>query len=220
MTLKLIFEPNEFFENTELTCVVEYEYGSQVKKSTGTDIKWKPGKDITYKLKTLKKKANNKKKANKKKGKLNESVEVEVFLSLFDIFTKEYTFEDATKNDDAANPSKPNLFFVEEVVDAIGEIAGEDSLAYYLDCVHDEGLEGLEGMKEDMETIGEGVEDSEGDEDEETQTSGKNNNRKQSTKSGKSKKSKTKSRKNTEDKIEEAEVKVPSEPNEKECKQN
>lgn len=118
--------------------------------------------------------------------------------------------------------STPSLYYVEEMVDAIGDMAGEDSLVYYLDCVHDDA----ECGEDHMEDIDEDDEDEDDDEEEgviedgvETQPIG-NKNRKASTKSGKSGKSKKgKSRKNTEDKVE-AEVKVPSEPNKEECKQN
>lgn len=67
LSLKLIFEENEFFENPELTCEVLYEHVDQVKKSTGCDIKWKPGKDITTKPKA-KKNPTKKQRAQKKKG--------------------------------------------------------------------------------------------------------------------------------------------------------
>jgi len=92
MTLKLFFEENEHFENTELTCDVHYENQNEVRKSVGCDIKWKPGKNITTKPKN--KKPNKKERAKKKKGIIDP---VDNKLSLFDIFTKEYT-EEETKN--------------------------------------------------------------------------------------------------------------------------
>lgn len=212
MTLKLMFEENEFFENSELSCTVHYLHGEEFYKSEGCDIKWKPGKNITTKPKN--KKLNKKQREKKKKG-IIEPVDDQ--LSLFDIFTKEYTMEEAQKT--ANDPSVPNLFFVNEMVEAIGDIAGEDSLIYYLDCVHDDEQEGLED--DDMEAIDEDEEDEEDNDEDETEdksapTSAKKH-RKVSTKSNKSKggKGKAKSRKNTED-----EVKVPSEPNKEECKQN
>merc|ERR1711874_460475 len=186
MTLKLMFEENEFFENSELSCTVHYLHGEEFYKSEGCDIKWKPGKNITTKPKT--KKPTKKQREKKKKG-IVEPVDDK--LSLFDIFTKEYTMEEAEKT--ASDPSIPNLFFVNEIVEAIGDIAGEDSLIYYLNCVQDD------------------------DEEEKSAPTSAKKHRKISTKSNKSKggKGKAKSRKNTED-----EVKVPSEPNKEECKQN
>merc|ERR1712113_745237 len=102
---------------------------------------------------------------------------------------------------------------VQEVIEAISEIAGENSLLYYLDVAKDEDL-----GDDDLEMIDEDDEDDEDDDedDEEEEEAPAKKVRKVSTKSGKSKKSKgKKSRKNTED-----EVKVPSEPNKEECKQN
>merc|ERR1711874_643268 len=150
-----------------------------------------------------------KKQREKKKKGIVEPVDDK--LSLFDIFTKEYTMEEAEKT--ASDPSIPNLFFVNEIVEAIGDIAGEDSLIYYLNCVHDEDMEDFE--EDDMEAIDEGDDEEDDDEEEKSAPTSAKKHRKISTKSNKSKGGKGKSRKNTED-----EVKVPSEPNKEECKQN
>lgn len=91
------------------------------------------------------------------------------------------------------------------MVDAIGDVAGEDSLSYYLDCVK---------MDDDMEAALDGI-DEEDDEDDESEEETKKPSRKASTKSKGSKKGK-KSRKNST----EEEVKIPEEPNKEECKQN
>merc|ERR1711976_615161 len=65
MTLKLIFEENEFFEGTELTTVLKFEGYEEIKSSEGGDIKWKPGKKVMIKLKTKKSKKDNKKNIKK-----------------------------------------------------------------------------------------------------------------------------------------------------------
>lgn len=200
LTLKMFFEPNEHFENEELTCVVDYEYSEQVKKSTGCEINWKQGKRITTKPDTKKKSQKERKMA--KQGK---TIPKEDKLSLFDIFARDYTFEEATKMEPTT--MQPSLFYVEEMVDIIGEVCGEDSLLYYLE-VEKGGFD----LDDDMEIIDEDEEDD--DEDEEPNTASAKKHRKISTKSNKSKKSK-KSRKNTEE-----DVKIPTEPNKEECKNN
>lgn len=91
------------------------------------------------------------------------------------------------------------------MVDAIGDVAGEDSLSYYLDCVKME-----EGFGDQLGDIAEDDEDDESEEEDKKKPS-----RKTSTLSKGSKKGK-KSRKNST----EEEVKIPEEPNKEECKQN
>jgi len=200
LTLKMFFEPNEHFENEELTCVVDYEYAEQPKKSTGCEIKWKQGKRITTKPETKKKSQKERKMA--KQGK---SIPKEDKLSLFDIFSRDYTFEEATKMDPTT--MQPSLFYVEEMVDIIGEVCGEDSLLYYLEVQKADAMD-------DMEIIDEDDEDEDEEDESEPNTASAKKHRKVSTKSNKSKKSK-KSRKNTEE-----DVKIPTEPNKEECKNN
>merc|ERR1711974_246815 len=149
------------------------------KKSTGTEIKWKPGKNIT----TRSKKAKPGKKQRKKGGNAaDQKVEP---LSFFDMFGN--YVEDEKFVEDPDNP-KPSLYLVDEVIEAIGNVAGEESLFYYLNIIKDE-LDGMEEIDEEDEE----------DEDDEDDTPVKKN-RKVSTKSGKSnksgKKNKGKSRKN------------------------
>merc|ERR1712010_442422 len=144
LTLKMFFEPNEHFENEELTCVVDYEYAEQPKKSTGCEIKWKQGKRITTKPETKKKSQKERKMA--KQGK---SIPKEDKLSLFDIFSRDYTFEEATKMDPTT--MQPSLFCVEEMVDIIGEVCGEDSLLYYLEVQKADAMDDMEIIDEDDE---------------------------------------------------------------------
>jgi len=208
MSLKLVFDENEHFENTDITCLLEYNFDNDEipKLSKGCEIKWKQGKNITTKPKN--KKPTKKQREKKKKGIIDP---VETQLSLFDIFSKDYKVEDAPQFPDPKD-LQPDIYHVQEVIEAISEIAGENSLLYYLDVAKDEDI-----GDEDLEMIDEDDDEDDDDEsdEEETQTSAKKM-RKVSTKSGKSKKSKgAKSRKNTED-----EVKVPAEPNKEECKQN
>jgi hypothetical protein len=207
-TLKCIFDENEYFENTELSVVIEYEWLSIPKKSTGTVIKWKPGKIVTTRP-IEKKKGKNQRKKDKKGGK-TETVAQK--LSFFDIF-KDFKVEKSTAVEDPMNP-QPSLELVDEMVMGITDIAGEDSLYYYLDCVHLDEFEDLEAIDEENE-----------DSEEEAHKQVKGVSRKASHKSGKSgksgkdgkegKKSKKASRKNTAD-----EVPIPAEPNKEECKQN
>jgi len=196
MTLKLIFEENEHFEGTELTTTLKFEGYEEIKSSEGGEIKWKPGKKVMTKLKT--KKPTKSDKRNKKKGKIEEKVKE---LSFFDMF---YSFNAPPEHEIDEKDLQPDLYYVQEMVDAIGDVAGEDSLSYYLNCVK---------MEDDLDgELGAIDEDDEDDEDEEDGPQYAK--RKASTKSKGSKKSK-KSRKNTED-----EVKIPAEPNKEECKQN
>merc|ERR1719362_1549643 len=181
--IKSELKPNEHFENEELTCVVDYEYAEQPKKSTGCEIKWKEGK----------------------MAKQGKSIPKEDKLSLFDIFSRDYTFEEATKMDPTT--MQPSLFYVEEMVDIIGEVCGEDSLLYYLEVQKADAMD-------DMEIIDEDEEDDDEEDESEPNTASAKKHRKVSTKSNKSKKSK-KSRKNTEE-----DVKIPTEPNKEECKNN
>jgi len=197
LTLKLIFEENDYFEGTELTTALNFEGYEEIKKCEGCDIKWKPGKNVMTKIKT--KKPTKSDKRNKKKGKIEEKIKE---LSFFDIFRS--FNEPPAETEIDPNNLQPDLYYVQEMVDAIGDVAGEDSLSYYLDCVKmDDDLEGELG----------GI-DEEDEDDESEDASPKKPSRKASTKSKGSKKGK-KSRKNTED-----EVKIPEEPNKEECKQN
>merc|ERR1712210_299613 len=136
-------------------------------------------------------------------AKQGKSIPKEDKLSLFDIFSRDYTFEEATKMEPTT--MQPSLFYVEEMVDIIGEVCGEDSLLYYLE-VEKGGFD----IEDDMEIIDE----EDDDDDEEPNTGSAKKHRKVSTKSKASKKSK-KSRKNTEE-----DVKIPTEPNKEECKNN
>merc|ERR1719264_2009433 len=174
LTLKMFFEPNDHFENEELTCVVDYEYSEQVKKSTGCEIKWKQGKRITTKPETKKKSQKERKMA--KQGK---SIPKEDKLSLFDIFSRDYTFEEATKMEPTT--MQPSLFYVEEMVDIIGEVCGEDSLLYYLEVQKADAMD-------DMEIIDEDDEDEDEEDESEPNTASAKKHRKVSTKSNKSKK--------------------------------
>ena len=79
LNLKLIFEENEHFENTELSVKVTYEYLEIPVKSEGTVINWKAGKNITTKPKTAKKGKKDRKKAK-------NAPSEETILSFFDIF--------------------------------------------------------------------------------------------------------------------------------------
>lgn len=193
--LKLQFEANDHFDNEELVVTVEYK-DDLAQKSTGTVINWKEGKNITTKKPNAKKEKKNKKQ--------KEKIKKDLKLSFFDIFGN---FKGQDEAVDADKNPLPCLMFVTEIIAAIGDVAGEDSLAYYLDCVHFEDEEGLgldaEGDDDEFEDV---VEDKEV------------RKRKESTKSGKSKgkqSAKGKSRKNTEE-----EVKIPDEVNKEECKQN
>lgn len=134
MTLKLIFEENEHFENTELDCTLEYDFDQDEmpKKTKGCDIKWKQGKNITTRPKN--KNPTKKQREKKKKGIVDP---VETSLSMFDIFTKEYKVEDAPQFPDPNN-LQPDIYHVQEIIEAISEIAGENSLLYYLDVAKDE----------------------------------------------------------------------------------
>lgn len=211
-TLKCFFDENEHFENTELSVVIEYEWLSVPKKSTGTVINWKPGKTITTKP-IEKKKGKNQRKKEKKGG---NTEKVAQKLSFFDIF-RDFKVEKSTAVEDPMNP-QPSLELVDEMVMGITDIAGEDSLYYYLDCVHMDDFE-------DLEAIDEAIFEENEEDEEETPKPVKGVPRKASHKSGKSgksgkdgkdgKKSKKASRKNTAD-----EVPIPEEPNKEECKQN
>jgi len=198
LTLKLIFEENEYFEGTELTTTLRFEGYEEIKTCEGCEIQWKHGKNVMTKIKAKKPTKSDKK--NKKKGKVEAKI---TELSFFDIFRS--FDEPPAETEIDANNLQPDLYYVQEMVDAIGDVAGEDSLSYYLDCVKME-----EGFGDQLGDIAEDDEDDESEEEDKKKPS-----RKTSTLSKGSKKGK-KSRKNST----EEEVKIPEEPNKEECKQN
>jgi len=78
-SLKFFFAPNEYFENDVLTVKFTMLSEQEVDKITGTEIKWKEGKDVTKKQITKKQK-------NKKTGKnrtVTRTVDADSFFNFF-----------------------------------------------------------------------------------------------------------------------------------------
>lgn len=123
------FAPNEYFDNTELKVEVTFE-GEMPKKSVGTKINWKAGKDITKKV--VKKTQKNKKTGAKRT--VEKEIRAKTFFGLFTDFTDKDA-EDEQVNED--EEEQPNIFILAETLDHLADVV-PFSLEYYLGVVEDE----------------------------------------------------------------------------------
>lgn len=121
--------PNEFFDNTELKVEVTFE-GEMPKKSVGTKINWKAGKDITKK--NVKKTQKNKKTGAKRT--VEKEIKAKTFFGLFADFTDKDAEEEAQNEDEE---EQPNIFILAETLDHLADVV-PFSLEYYLGVVEDE----------------------------------------------------------------------------------
>lgn len=160
--LKFWFSPNPFFTNEVLTktYVMDPEDDEELKKTIGTDIVWKPGKNLTVKM--MKKK--NKNRGNGKVGS-KVTTKIEACDSFFNFFSP-------PKEEDVVSPEEIEALDALVAADfEIGETICSEVISravlWYADEVHD---------SEEEEDVGgdDGDDDEEGDDEEGDEDDGEN----------------------------------------------
>eukprot|EP00826_Nyctotherus_ovalis_P030882 TRINITY_DN2465_c0_g1_i16.p1 TRINITY_DN2465_c0_g1~~TRINITY_DN2465_c0_g1_i16.p1 ORF type:complete len:278 (-),score=99.62 TRINITY_DN2465_c0_g1_i16:58-891(-) len=126
-----MFDPNEWFTNTELSkeITLDEDDASMCKENVGTEINWNEGKNVT--VKTVKKKQKNKKtKATREKIKVTE---VESFFNFFKTRNVSENYDDDDKQNE--------VLAIENDIDMMDEIVESlmpKVLYYYMGLVEEE----------------------------------------------------------------------------------
>jgi len=159
-TLSFTFGPNEFFENEVLTKVYHMKDEKDAEKTTGTDIKWKEGKNLTKKSVTKKQK-------NKKTGKTRtttKEVDCESFFAFFkEVEAKKHEHKEGEEcEDDEEHEHDDDMLDHMDFGATLVEEILPYHLEYYLGVKKDIDYAGLGGG--DDEDLSEGDDDSEEEE--------------------------------------------------------
>lgn len=147
LTVKFLFNQNEFFTNSDLTLKVHYKDEQEVEKIEGTDIQWAEGKDPTKKK--IKKKQKNKK-TNETRT-IVKTVDAESFFNVFQ--SRAQPDENAAMESEEENELLDKIDQAMNLAEDVDDILIPDALEYYLglnDDLYDPDMMG-EGDDSDPE---------------------------------------------------------------------